>query len=135
MAVNLNTDLRNAIADATGARFNGGTLEIRTGAAPGPNAAASGTLLVTLTVSNPAFTAAANGTAASAFAWSGTAVATGAPGHYRLINAGADEIAEGTAGEAGTEDLVLTGLTAGDIVNGGSVSILTGDYTVSQPQV
>lgn len=134
MAVNLNTDLRNAIADATGARFDGGTLEIRTGAPPGPNAAASGTLLVTLTVSNPAFDAAVNSVAASAFAWNGTAVATGTPGHFRLISSNGLEIAEGTAGEA-TEDLVLSGLVSGQISNGGSVSILAGDYTISQPQV
>lgn len=134
MAVNLDTDLRNAIADATGARFDGGSLQIRTGAPPGPNAAASGTLLVTLTVSNPAFIAAVNGSAESAFSWNGTAVATGVPGYYRLISSGATEVAEGTAGEA-TKDLVLTGLVGGEILNGGSVSILAGDYTISQPQV
>lgn len=133
MAVNLNTALRNAVANATGARFNGGTLEVRTGAPPGPNNTASGTLLVTLTVSNPAFSSAVNGTAASASAWNGVAVFTGTPGHYRLIGVSGD-IAEGTAGET-TEDLVFTGLSTGQIVNGGFVNIGAGDYTISQPQV
>lgn len=134
MAVNLNTELRNMIADETGTRFNSGTLQIRTGLPPGPNAAVTGTLLVTLAVSNPAFAAAVNAVAASAFAWNGTAVATGTPGYFRLISSGGLEIAEGTAGET-TEDLVLSGLVGGEIANGGSVSILAGNYTIAQPQV
>lgn len=132
----INTAHRNAILDATGAIFNGGTVQVRSGARAGANASAGGSLLASLTVGNPAFDAASNGTMASASNWSGTVVATGAPGHYRLQNAAGTQIREGDAAEApgSGESMILDGLVDGDLIEGGTLTIEAGDYTISQPE-
>jgi hypothetical protein len=130
MTVNANTAHRNAILDAIGAIFNSGSVDIRTGADPGINSADTGTLLVTLTVPNPAFAAASAGSMSKTGTWSGTGAAQGTPGHFRLKNSGATQWRGGTAGTSGT-DMILSGLVAGEIVVGATVTC-TG-YTITQP--
>lgn len=52
-----------------GINFDSGVLEIRSGAAPGPNAADAGTLLASITLPADAFGAAAAGAMAKAGTW------------------------------------------------------------------
>jgi len=82
-----NTGLRNIQADALGAVFNAGTLEIYTGGQPAdPNSAPTGTLLVTITIPNPAFGSAVLGVISKSGTWSAVAVATGTAGWARFIS-------------------------------------------------
>lgn len=126
----LNTAHRNTIVAATGAAFDAGRVRIYTGTAPGPNGAATGTLLVEITVPATAFGAPTTGAIAKAGTWSGTAVASGVPGYFRLENTAGTEIREGTAGTSGTV-MILSGLVGGEIVNGGTVTVTA--YTITQP--
>jgi hypothetical protein len=126
----LNTAHRNTIVAATGAAFNGGRVRIYTGSPPGPNVAATGTMLVDITVPATAFGSPSNGAVAKAGTWSGTAVASGAPGYFRLESTGGTEVREGSAGTGGTV-MILSGLVGGEIVNGGTVTVTA--YTITQP--
>jgi hypothetical protein len=130
MAITTNTTHKNAILDALGAIFNGGTVEIRTGAPPGAGNAATGTLLSTITVPNPAFAAASGASMSKTGTWQDTNVAAaGAPGYFRLKNSGGTQIREGTAGTSGT-DMILSGLVGGNTVVGATLTV-TG-YTITQ---
>jgi hypothetical protein len=92
-----NTALRNVVADAFGDEFDGGTLEIRSGAAPGPNAGAAGTVLATITLPTPGFGAASGGVVGLAGTWEDTAAdATGTAAHFRLSSSGGTYVCEGT---------------------------------------
>jgi transglutaminase/protease-like cytokinesis protein 3 len=88
-------------------KFPAGSLvDIRTGAAPGPNAAASGTRLAQITTPATPWAAAATKSKAKQGVWSVAAVATGTAAHYRLTNAADTEREEGTVG-LGSGDLSL----------------------------
>jgi len=129
----LNIAHRNAILAATGEIFDGGALDIRSGARPGADQSASGTLLCSVTLPNPAFGTPSNGSMAKAGSWTGTVAATGEPGHFRLRNSDGTQVREGNAAEApgSDETLILDGLVDGDLIEGGTVTISA--YTVSQP--
>jgi hypothetical protein len=131
--IELNIAHRNAILDATGAVFNAGALDVRSGARPGADETATGTLLCTVTVPNPAFASASSGTMAKAGVWSGTVLATGEPGYFRLRNSGGTQIREGDAAEdpGSGETLILDGLEGGDLVEDGTLTIDV--YVISQP--
>lgn len=130
----LNTAHRNGIVSASAAIFNAGSLTIRSGSRTGANAAAAGTLLVTITLPNPAFGSPTTGVLDKTGTWQGTAVATGAPGHYRLTDSGATQIREGDAAETpgSGESMILDGLVDGDIVEDGVVTIT--QYEITQPE-
>ena len=66
MAISYTDALARAILDSGfGTAFDSGTLEIRSGAAPGPSAAATGTLIWSFSISSDSF-AAASGRCATA---------------------------------------------------------------------
>lgn len=131
--IELNIAHRDAILDATGAVFNGGAVDVRSGSRPGADETATGTLLCTVTVPNPAFAAASSGSMAKAGAWTGEVLATGEPGHYRLRNSGGTQIREGDAAESpgSGESMILDGLVDGDLIEGGTLTIDT--YAIAQP--
>jgi hypothetical protein len=129
----LNVAHRNGILDGTRAIFAGGKLQVRSGARPGADATATGTLLVEIDpLPSPAFAAASSGSIAKAGVWSGTVLATGEPGHFRLLNAAGTQIREGNAAETpgDGETMILSGLVDGDLVEGGTLTI--DSYTIAQ---
>lgn len=115
MAIAVSTALRNfflnaALNAAAGINFDAGVIEIRTGAAPGPDAADAGTLLASITLPADAFAAAAAGSAAKAGTWDdASADGSGTAAHYRMKQAGdaggasgaTDERIEGTVTATG----------------------------------
>lgn len=102
MPTTINTALANDLLDAIDATFNGGTLTIRTGAAPGANNAATGTVLATITLPADAFGPAASASKPFSGMWEDvSADATGTAAHYRLINVGGTRVLEGTVTATG----------------------------------
>jgi hypothetical protein len=104
----LATDTRNATCQALVNLFDAGTgpgtIEIRTGTAPGPNAAATGTLLATLVMSDPAFDAA--GTAGAGIATADTiavvqGVANGTAGWFRAMDGDDVPVEDGSVSVTG----------------------------------
>jgi len=116
---------RNAFLDANTEALNGGFVRIYSGTAPADaNASLSdNTLLAQAMLGNPAFGAAVSGVAiANAISDDVSADASGPPTFFRLhTSAGAAEY-QGSAGTSGTE-MILSGLTEGQIVAGGTVAI------------
>lgn len=128
MANRWNDGVRNAACDAVATALDSGVLEIRTGTQPAAASdAASGTLLVSIDLPADAFAAASGGTAAKQGTWSDTAVATGTPGYFRIRNAGDTVRIDGAVGA----EMLLTGLTGGDIISGGIVTV--GTYSLVVP--
>lgn len=122
MTLAISTALKNQILDgivnaAAGINFNSGVLEIRSGAAPGPNAADAGTLLASVALPADAFGAAASGSAAKAGTWEDTSAdGTGTAAHFRIKQTG------DTGGATGSTDERIEGTVT---VTGGG-----GDLTV-----
>lgn len=141
MALAFSTKLGAVVLDCignagAGINFDSGTLEIRSGAAPGPDAAATGTVLVTITTPADAFAAASGKSMAKAGTWQDTSADNaGTAAHFRLRQSGdtngatgsADERIEGTVGQ-GSGDLSLDNTT---IAAGQSVTINT--FTLNHP--
>lgn len=118
MAITTNTTLKNTILDGFDAAFNSGTMEIRTGAAPGAGNAATGTVLATITIPADAFAAAASGTKAKNGTWQDAAAdATGVAAHFRMV--GGSNVIEGTVtatGGGGDVTLDNTSIASGQPV-------------------
>lgn len=126
-----NTALRNIQADALGAVFDGGTLEIYTGTQPAdPNSAATGTLLCTITIPNPAFGAAASGVISKSGTWQDTAVATGTAGWARFISAATTETFDVVVTENPTANDLL--INSADITLGNTVTVISLTITVPE---
>ncbi len=89
---------RNASIDAVNALLNGGTLEIRTGAAGAIDSAPTGTVLATLTINATAFGAASAGSATYNAITAVTATAAGTAGHYVAKTSGGNAVRNGTVG-------------------------------------
>lgn len=134
MAIAISTATRNDAVDGVVDVFDGGTLEIRSGAAPGPGAAPTGTLLVSITLPTPAFGAASAGAAALAGTWEDTSAdGTGTAAHFRIKGSSDDDSAvqtfpriEGTVtATGGGGDLTLdsVSITAGQSVEITSFSV------------
>lgn len=129
MATRFNTALQNVVADAAAGQFDGGALEIYTGAQPAVNDLASGTLLATVNIPTPAFDAAAGGEASKTGSWSGVAVATGDAGWFRMKNAAGTQWQDGSITVlGGGGDMELSSLT---IPSGETVIVNTS--TITQP--
>lgn len=118
MAITTNTTFKNTILDGFDSAFNSGTLEIRTGSAPGAGNAATGTVLATITLPADAFAAASGGTKAKSGTWQdASADATGTAAHWRMT--GGSNIVEGTVtatGGGGDMELDSTSITSGQTV-------------------
>lgn len=131
----LSTAARNAacdgIVDLIDAGSPPGLLRIRTGTQPtNVGDSEAGTLLGTLTFSTTAFGASSTGTATAASITSDTSAdASGTAAHFRVLNAAASCICDGTAGTSGT-DLVFDNAT---IVAGGVIACSS--FTVTVPIV
>lgn len=112
MAIQFSIPVRNARLDAietvTGATAK---LQIRSGAQPADCATApSGTLLAELTLPADYMANAGSGAKAKAGTWSGTGVAAGTAGHFRIVdNAGTTCHTQGsiTTTAVGTGDMLL----------------------------
>lgn len=89
---------RNASIDAVNTLLNGGTLEIRTGAAAAIDGAPTGTVLATLTINATAFGAASAGSATYNAIVDVTATAAGTAGHYVAKDSGGNAERNGTVG-------------------------------------
>lgn len=131
----ISTFLRDALASASDI-FNSGVLEIRSGAAPGPNAADAGTLLASITLPADAFGVVSSGVLSLAGTWEdASADAAGTAAHFRLKQSGdtggatgaTDERIEGTVGQ-GSGDLSLDNVV---IEAGQAVTISS--FTVTMP--
>lgn len=104
----------NAGLNARNALFNGGSVEIRSGAAADIDSAPTGTVLVTFTLPNPAFGAAASRIATMNAVTPVTATVANAGGqvHYVVKDSGGSVVGNGSAGTSGT-DMILNTLTWG----------------------
>ncbi len=123
---------RDAALNAVAPTLNGGTLDIYSGTAPAnaDGALSGNTLLASLTLGSPAFGSASSGViTANAITGDSSADATGTPTFFRLRTSGGTVVYQGTAGASGQE-LNLSGLSGGQIVAGGSVSVTS--LTMSQ---
>jgi hypothetical protein len=124
---------RDAALNAVTATLNSGRLRIYSGTAPAnaDGTLSGNTLLAELTLNTTAFGAAASGVAtANAITADTSADATGTPTFFRLFQSnGTTVVFQGTAGASGQE-LNLSGLSSGQIVAGGSVSVTS--LTVTQ---
>lgn len=116
MALTISDALKDQILDgilnaAAGINFDGGVLELRSGAAPGAGAADGGTLIASMTLPGDAFGAASGGSAAKAGTWEDTSADNaGTVAHFRIKQTGdtggatgsTDERIEGTVTETGS---------------------------------
>lgn len=120
MAITLNTNLKNDLLDGIDTVFNSGTLEIRTGAAPGAGASAAGTVLVTIALPSDAFAAASSGTKVKSGTWQDTSAdATGTAAHFRMTNSAGTRVLEGSVtltGAGGDMTLDNTNIVSGQQV-------------------
>ena len=111
---------RNASIDAVNALLNGGTIEIRTGAAAAIDSAPTGTVLATLTINATAFSAASAGSATYNAISDVTASGAGTAGHYVAKDSGGNAERNGAVGAEMTlnnttfgigDDVSITGWT------------------------
>lgn len=142
MAIDITHLLQQVLVDAAVDLYDGGVLEIRTGAPPGAGAADTGTLLASITLPTPAFGAASGGDPATANkngTWEdASADADGTAGHFRIKQSGdagagaadaTEERIEGTVSvTGGGGDLELDNTS---IATGQTVTITTFDVTHS----
>ena len=127
MAIVLSPTMKRVILDGdfnsgSGINFDSGVLEIRSGAAPGPEAAEGGTLLASITLPADAFAAASGSAIAKAGTWQdASADGTGTAAHFRMMRSG-------DSGGASTTTSRLEGTvgTSGSDINLDSVSITAG---------
>jgi hypothetical protein len=114
-----NTAFKNALLDSSvdlNTMFDGGSLTIRTGTAPGASNAATGTVLATFTVGAAQWAAASSGQRAlTATLTDASADNTGVAGHFRLASATGTYVLEGDAtavGGGGAMELITTSIVA-----------------------
>lgn len=94
MAIALSPTMKRVILDGcfnggSGINFDSGVLEIRTGAAPGPEAAEGGTLLASIPIPADGFAAASGSSIAKAGTWEDTSAnAAGTAAHFRFRRSG-----------------------------------------------
>ena len=114
MAIALTDALVRAILDSGyDAVFNGGKLQLRSGAPPGPGAVPGGTLLAEITLPADAFAAASGRSKAKSGTWQSTGVAGGTLGHYRMITS--SDTGAATQNESRQEGTVTATGGGGDL--------------------
>jgi hypothetical protein len=119
MTITSNNAFKNAILDATpeiNTMFDGGTITIRTGTAPGAGNSATGTVLATFTVGAAQWAAASSGARAiTATLTDASADNTGTAGHFRLASSTGTYVLEGDTtaiGGGGAMELITTSIIA-----------------------
>ena len=133
MALQLSTDVRDAIADAIETTVGTAPLLIISTGGPPANAAAAdtGSVLATLTLPSDWLSAASSGAVSKAGAWSATASGTGAAAHFRLKDStGTTTHLQGTvSATGGGGDLTLdnASLATGQTVTIATFTITTGN--------
>lgn len=126
----LTTNARNVMINALTGLVDAGagpaTVQIRDGAIPDTPGDTGGTLLVTLTLNDPAFGSGSSGAASAdaSPAVTGTAVASGTPTWYRVLDSA------GTAAWDGTTSADMT-INPAAITIGATVTLTS--WTVTQP--
>lgn len=141
MTIDLSTKLQQVLVDACVDLWDGGVLELRTGAPPGADQADGGTLVASITLPTPAYGAAASADPASA-AISGTwqdpsADNNGTVAHFRIKQSGdaggsstTDERIEGSVtGSGGGGDIEMDNIVvvAGQQIDVSSLPITHGN--------
>jgi hypothetical protein len=118
---------RTTVVNTEGALLDGGSIQVRTGAAPtNVDDPAQGTLLGTLTFTSPAFATGSLGVAsAHAIASDTSADASGTALHARLLNSGGTVRADCTCG-LGSGDINFDNNV---IVSGGTIAITSATMT------
>lgn len=113
MSEKINTAARNLQANSLADQFDGGTLEIYTGAQPSSaNDSPTGTLLCTITLPTPAFGAAASGEAAKAGTWSDVGLDDDDAGWFRLSSSDDTIVIDGAVtATSGGGELELSTIT------------------------
>lgn len=109
MTVQLSDAVRNAMVNAYETAIGTAPkLQLRTGAPPANcAAAATGTLLAELTLPSDWQNAASGGSGTKLGTWSGTGIAAGTMGHYRIVDtAGTTCHDQGTVGTSGADLIV-----------------------------
>lgn len=121
------TAMCDTAVDLVDAGTGAGTVQLRDGTAPaGPGSAATGTLIATFTLNDPAFGAAVSGVATADVdpAVTTTAVATGTPTWFRVLDSSSTAIMDGDVGTDMT-------IAPAAIVVGATVTLTS--WTVTQP--
>lgn len=118
----INDALANDVLDGIDATFNGGTFEVRTGAAGDANGAATGTVLASFTIPADAFGPASARVKGKLGTWSDLAGdAAGTIGHVRMVNAAGTRVALFTASvSAGGGEVEFSSL---NVLVGGPVEV------------
>lgn len=130
MAIVLSPTLKRVILDGSfnagaGISFDSGVLEIRSGAAPGPEAAETGTLLASIALPADAFAAAAGVAIAKAGTWQDAAAdGAGVAAHFRIRRSG-------DAGGASTTTSRIEGTVTGT-GGGGDIELDNTNIAVGQ---
>lgn len=135
MTIRLSTATRNAVADAIGDLADSGsgaaTLKIYTGSQPATaDSTATGTLLATIAVNDPAFDIASGGTAALSTtpAVTGTGIAAGDAGWFRLATSSGSTIIDGSvSASGGGGNLIMSTVT---VSIGLTLSVTSGSITM-----
>lgn len=114
-----NDAFKNSILDGTPSidtTFDGGSVTIRTGAAPGAGSAAAGTVLATFTIGSTTWAAASSGARAlTATLTDASADNSGVAGHFRLASSTGTYVLEGdvtAVGGGGAMELITTTIVA-----------------------
>lgn len=120
----------DAVGDAEGALFDGGTVQFRTGAQPAtPDTAASGTLLGTVTLANPAFLGSTGGVNTADTITSDTSAdASGTVAHARILDSVAAIIGDASCG-SGSGDFDFDNPV---VVIGGTIAVTS--LTLNTPE-
>lgn len=132
MAEKAGSEVRDVLAAALAALYDGGTLDIYSGSQPAtPDTAPSGTLLASIPLPTPAFGSPTTGVVPKAGTWTTNAVA-GAPtnaGWFRLADSSDDNPVDGAVGATGSgAELELDNIS---ITAGQTVTVST--FTITQP--
>lgn len=126
MSLKLSTAAKNVAANAVAGHANGAGrayIQIRSGSRPtSPDSTATGTLLATIQMQTTAFGSAVTGIAsANGTPLTGTIVASGTAGWFRLCRGNGAAVADGTI--TGTGDGGDIEMDVPTLVSGGTVSI------------
>ncbi len=127
MSLRKNDALRNSEANAFGALFNSGKLQIRTGAQPAdPDSAASGTLLCEIDLPAAPFNGSSGGVITKLGTWSAISVASGVAGWARFISSDTLKTFDVSVAESAADMII----DDEDVVSGGVVTVTSFNFSV-----
>lgn len=123
MTLQFDSETRNDILDFIADKFDGGTLEIRSGTLGDTG---SGVALVTISLPSPAFQSASGGSVSKTGTWQGTAGSDGIASWFRLHNSADDFRIDGDVSATGGGsplELSSVDVNEGDIIEAVSFSL------------